>query len=113
MRSLLHRLASWLARKTAPAVIRNGWPDRPGFVDLYRRVRTPTAHELLGELKNATYACASLNASVCATYPPKLYVTTRPGEGAPRCLTRGLPAPEHRRLLPRPDLGIPPNAATH
>lgn len=113
MRSLLHRLASWLAHQTAPAVIRNGPPDRPAFVDLYRRVRTPTPHDLLAELKNAAYACASLNAAVCATYPPRLYVSTRPGEGAPRCLSRGLSAAEQRRLLARSDLGIRLKGAEH
>ena len=106
MRSLLHRLASWLARKTAPGVIRNAMPERPGFVDTYRRVRAPTPHELLAELKNVAYACASLNAAVCATYPPRLYVSTHPGEETPRCLTRSLSAPEQRRLLAHPGLPV-------
>lgn len=106
MRSLLHRLVSWLVRKTAPAVVRNAMPDRPAFIDSYRRVRTPTAHDLLAELKNAAYTCASLNAAVCATYPPRLYVSTHPGEPEPRCLSRALSTFEERRLLERPGLGM-------
>src|SRR3954447_701956 len=104
MRSFLHRLARWLARETAPATVRDGTPQRPSFVDAYRRLRTPSAHDLLAELKNTAYACATLNASVCATYPPRLFVSTRPGEPSPRCLTRSLPPAERRDLLRRPDL---------
>src|SRR5439155_9577593 len=46
----------------------------------------------------------TLNASVCATYPPRLYVSTRQGEAGPRCLTRSLSPAERRDLLHRPDL---------
>ena len=98
MRSLLHRLATWLARKTAPAVVRLGGSDRPSFVDAYRRVRTPSALDLLAELKNTAYACASLNAGVCASYPPRLFVSSRPGDPEPRCLTRRLTATQRKQL---------------
>jgi HK97 family phage portal protein len=104
MRSFLHRLACWLARKTAPATVRNSTLERPSFVDAYRRLRTPSAHDLLAELKNTAYACASLNAAVCATFAPRLFVSTRRGEAAPRCLTRALPLAERRELLRRPEL---------
>ena len=33
----------------------------------------PTDHDLLSELKGTVYACAMLNASVCASFPPRLY----------------------------------------
>jgi hypothetical protein len=98
MRAMLYRLATWLARKTAPAAVRLAGADRLSFIDSYRRVRTPTALELLSELKNTAYACASLNAAVCASYPPRLYVTTRAGEPAPRCLTRSLGVEEKKAL---------------
>lgn len=98
MRTFLHRLAAWVARKTAPAVIRLSSPDRFGFVDAYRRLRSPTSLDLLSELKNTAYACANLNAAVCASYPPRLFVTTRPGEPEPRCLTRRLNHAEQKAL---------------
>src|SRR5262249_31934948 len=104
MRSFLHRIACWLARKTATATVRNSTPERPSFVDAYRRLRTPSAHDLLAELKNTAYACPSLNAAVCATFAPRLFVSTRRGEAAPRCLTRALPLAERRELLRRPEL---------
>src|SRR3954454_23792560 len=106
MRSLLHRLARWLVHKTAPTTVRDGTPERPSFVDAYRRLRTPSAHDLLAELKNTAYACATLNASACATYPPRLFVSTRRGDPAPRCLTRALPPAEQRALLRRPELAL-------
>jgi HK97 family phage portal protein len=98
MRSILHRFAAWLARKTAPAAVRLVGSDRPSFADAYRQVRSPTALDLLGELKNTAYACASLNASVCASYPPRLYVRSRPGDPEPRCLTRRLSLAERKHL---------------
>jgi HK97 family phage portal protein len=104
MRSLLARLVRWLARKMTPATIRDGFSERPSFVDVYRRLRTPSPHELLAELKNTAYACATLNASVCATYPPRLFVSTRSGEASPRCLTRSLTPHERHDLFRRPDL---------
>jgi HK97 family phage portal protein len=81
----------------SPAVSAAVAPPGP-FVDAYHRVRTPTPSELLAELKNTAWTCASLNAAACATYPPRLYVSTRSGQPAPRCLTRALDAPALRRL---------------
>jgi HK97 family phage portal protein len=104
MRSLLKRLAGWLVRKTAPAAVRFSGSDRPGFVDAFRRLRNPSAFDLLGELKNTAYACATLNAGVCASFPPRLYVSTRPGQAAARCQTRALSAGERRGLADRPEL---------
>ena len=113
MRSLLHRLARWLARKTAPPAVRNGAPNTLPFADAYRRLRSPSPLDLMAELKNTAYACASLNAAVCATYPPRLYVSTRPGEPQPRCLTRALPPAERRQLLARPGLAVRLKGAEH
>lgn len=97
MKQFLHRVARWLARKTAPPLS----PPAATYVplDAYHRLRAPSASELLAELKNTAYTCATINAAVCAAAAPKLYVQTCPGEPAPRCLTRGL-APHPRPLSP-------------
>src|SRR5262249_11809226 len=70
----LARLASWLRPKAMPAAL--GGPQWTGtsFVDSYRRHRNPTPNELLAELRNTAWACASLNAGACASFPPRLYV---------------------------------------
>ena len=96
MKHFLHRVARWLARKTAPPLSppTSSWTP----IDAYRRLRMPTASELLAELKNTAYTCASINAAVCAAAPPKLYVQTRSGEPEPRCLTRALDASALRSL---------------
>lgn len=60
------------------------------FADQYRRRREPTKSELLSELKNTAYSCATLNASVCASDPPQLYVITREGQPRPKCQTKSI-----------------------
>jgi HK97 family phage portal protein len=95
MKQVLHRFARWLARKTAPPFL----PTHAGapFLDAFRRLRAPSGVALLNELKNTAWTCASINAAVCASLPPRLFVHTAPGEPAPRCLTRSLdPASLHR-----------------
>jgi hypothetical protein len=82
----LTRLAAWLAPAPAPPLI--GALPAPAT-----RYRAPGATELLAELKHTAWACASLNAAACASFPPRLYVTTRPGQPAPRVRTRAV-APE-------------------
>lgn len=69
--------------KAVPAVAREEILSRPR-VDAYRRLRDPSAWELLTELKNTAFTCASINAATCASYPPKLYVATRAGEPEPK-----------------------------
>src|SRR5262245_29103876 len=90
--SALTRLAGWLA----PAALRPrhlaGWQPLPG------RAVAPGPADLLAELKSTAWTCASLNASACASFPPRLYVVTRPGQSAPRCLTRSLDGHERTRL---------------
>jgi HK97 family phage portal protein len=74
-------------------------------VDVYRRQRAPTASELLAELKSTAWTCASINASVCASTPPRLYVATGAGQSPPRCATRRLePALAQQLKLARPQL---------
>jgi HK97 family phage portal protein len=60
------------------------------YVDLYRRNRAPTANEILAELKNTAFTCASINAAVCATYSPRLFVWSADESPRPKCLTREL-----------------------
>ena len=70
------RLAAAVARKACPGLAGAQWSGR-----VHRRVprnRNPTATRLLAESKNTAWTCASINAAVCAGFPPSLYVTTRP-----------------------------------
>jgi hypothetical protein len=87
---LLHRFALWLARKTHPAALVGGQWGGPSFTDAYRRNRNPTPSELLGELKGTAWTCASLNASVCAAYPPRLFAATNDGQVPSRWPVRTL-----------------------
>ena len=88
MQNYLHRFARWLMRKTAPASLIPS--SASSFLDAYKRQRPPSAAELLAELKNTAWTCASINASVCAAFPPKLYVSTSQSQAKPRCATRSL-----------------------
>src|SRR5690349_19609039 len=96
MFSFLTSLRRWFRVRAFPGdlVARGG----PGLIDSYRRHRAPTPAELLTELKGTAWTCASLNASVAASFPPRLFVTTRAGESQPKCLTKSLSAPVHQRL---------------
>jgi HK97 family phage portal protein len=104
MKAFLHRFATWLARKTNPGVLSGGQWTGTSFIDAYKRNRQPTPNELLAELKGVAWTCASINAAVCAAYPPRLYVTTHDRQPAPRCLTRSLRPEEEYRLRSRSDL---------
>jgi HK97 family phage portal protein len=66
--------------------------------------REPTSHELLAELKNTAFACASINAAVCAAHPPRLYVATHESQPRPRVATRGLDRMVEKRLRALPHL---------
>jgi HK97 family phage portal protein len=83
------RLASWLA----PGASRRG-----GVWTGVTPSREPTARDLLAELKNTAWTCASLNAAVCASFAPRLYVRTRAGQRQARCPVRALCPAEDRRL---------------
>src|ERR1700757_141747 len=102
----LNRLARWLHPKSAPPALAGSQWSGTGFVDAYKRSRNPTPNELLAELKNTAFTCASINAAVCAAFPPRLYVATHDAsQPAPRCLRKPLdPRTEHRlrssRTLP-------------
>ncbi len=105
MRSLLYRFAAWLARKTLPDALTGSQWSGTTFVDTYRRNRAPTPNELLAELKNTAWTCASINAAVCASFQPRLYVITRHNQPRPKCLTRALPPRLEDRLRGEPWLG--------
>jgi HK97 family phage portal protein len=102
MRSLLatalHRLARWLHPKAVPYVLTGGQWSGTSYVDAYQRNRQPSPNELLAELKNTAWTCSSINAAVCANYPPRLYVVTHPGQASPKCLTRALSPEVEKRL---------------
>src|SRR5438105_1771359 len=85
------RLGRWLGKR-APAGLTGGQWSGSGYVDAFKRNRNPTPNELMAELKNTAFACASMNAGVCASYPPRLYVTTGAGQRRPKCLTGPLHA---------------------
>ncbi len=100
----LSRLSDWLRPKALPPVLAGAQWSGTSFIDAYRRNRNPTPNEILAELKNTAWTCASVNAAVCASFPPKLYVTTRPGQARPKCLTKSLPFAADRRLRAEPHL---------
>jgi HK97 family phage portal protein len=106
--SLFNRLAGWLAPAgTSPSGLAGSYPPFPS------RSRPPTPSELLAELKATAWTCATLNAAACASFSPRLYVATRPGQAAPRCLRRALIGPEERRLRGLAHLAVHTRAAQH
>src|SRR5262249_44303469 len=100
----LARVAGWLQPKAAPRALTGSQWSGTGFVDAYKRDRNPTPNEQLAELKNTAFTCASINAAVCAAYPPRLYVATHAGQPEPKCLRRSLDRTSERRLRGRPGL---------
>lgn len=89
--NMLSRLASRVGRlwpatarlgdpstKSAPSVLTGNQWSGTSFIDSYKRERQPSPNELMAELKNTAFTCATMNAAVCASYPPKLYVATDP-----------------------------------
>jgi HK97 family phage portal protein len=112
MRALLHRLSRWLLPKAMPTALTGGQWSGTSFVDAYKRTREPTPNELLAELKGAAWACISINAAVCASFPPRLYVTTGAGQARPKCAAKELPASAERRLRSLPHVAAHVKAAT-
>jgi HK97 family phage portal protein len=117
MRATLRRLVNFVRRvagalpKSMPPALRGGQWTGTGFVDAYKRNRNPTPNELMAELKGTAWGCISINAAVCANYPPKLYVATRRGQAPPKCLTKALPPAAERRLRDAPHLARHTKAA--
>jgi len=97
-------LTRWFVRKAPPAVLAGAQWSGTSYVDAYKRNRNPTPNELMAELKNTAWTCASINASVCASYPPRLYVVnTRHGAPA-KCQTRAVRPHLEERLRRRTHL---------
>jgi hypothetical protein len=106
MPSLFTRFFDRIVRRSAPQALTGTQWSGTGFVDAYKRNRVPTPNEQLAELKNTVFTCASINASVCAAYPPRLYVATHADQPPPRCRTQQLDRFAELRLRQRS--GLPP-----
>src|SRR5437660_1061023 len=98
------RLVHWLHSKYVPPGLTGSQWTGTGFVDAFKRNRNPTPNEQLAELKNTAFTCASINAAVCAAYPPRLYVATHADQAGPKCLTKRLDRWTEERLRGRATL---------
>jgi hypothetical protein len=109
MRTTLTSMLGRLASRVWPVSARNGAKSAPSaltgnqwsgtaFIDSFKRERNPSPNELMAELKNTAFTCATINAAVCAAHPPKLYVATNPRlQPEARCLKRAIdPRTENR-----------------
>src|SRR5438132_7066846 len=86
-------------RKSAPAALTGNQWSGTSFIDSFKRERSPTANELMAELKNTAFTCATMNAAVCAAHAPRLYVATDPKtQMQARCLTQPIDAATEKRL---------------
>jgi HK97 family phage portal protein len=106
MPSILQRIARWLWGKSAPRALAGRQWFGPMTMDAYHRRRPPTPAELINELKNTAWTCATINAAVCASFPPKLYVRSGAGQAPPRARTRRLDAETTSRLRDAPHLTL-------
>src|SRR5262249_47359294 len=97
-------LARRLEGKKIPTSLTGDQWTGTTFTDIYQRQRNPTPNELLAELKGVASPCISLNASVCPTPPPRLYVATHSGQKPAKCLTKTLHPAGEARLRARKDL---------
>src|SRR5262249_3825877 len=100
-------LASWFLPKAVPPALTGGQWSGTSYVDAFKRNREPTANELLAELKNTAFTCATINAAACAAFPPRLYVTTHPDQPEPKCLTRPVDRRTEMRFRAHPALLTP------
>jgi HK97 family phage portal protein len=97
-------VADWIRPKSSPSSLAGGQWTGTTYVDAYKRQREPTANELLAGLKNTAFACISINASVCANFPPRLYVATHDSQPEARCLKKSLDRKTEHRLRTLPHL---------
>jgi len=93
----LVRTGCWLLGKAPQSLLGSQWSGTSA-IDIYHRHRNPTPNELLAELKCTAWSCASINASMCATYPPNLYVITQHNQPRPKCGTSPLSRKTFQRL---------------
>jgi hypothetical protein len=85
-------------RKSAPAALTGGQWSGTGYVDAWKRTRNPSPNELMVELKGVAWACASINAAVCASHPAALYVASQVGDQSAKCATKAITPGTERRL---------------
>jgi HK97 family phage portal protein len=97
-------LARALQARRAPGALLGGQWAGTSFVDSWKRTREPTPNELMAELRGAAWTCASINAAVCASFPPRLYVRTLGNQPGPKCLTRPVSSAVDKRLRSAPHL---------
>jgi HK97 family phage portal protein len=95
--SVLDRSARWL-KGGRPASLGGSQWTGTAFVDAYKRNRVPTPNEVLAELKNIAFTCASINAATCASYAPRLYVWSTEQTGEPKLATKSIPRRLEKRL---------------
>jgi HK97 family phage portal protein len=92
-------------RKSAPAALTGRQWSGTSFIDSFKRERNPTANELMAELKNTAFTCATINAAVCASFHPRLYVaTTNSVQAQARCFTKPIEPGTEKRLRRNPTL---------
>jgi HK97 family phage portal protein len=99
--------------KAMPHSLAGGNWTGTNFVDSYKRNRSPTANELLAELKGTAWTCATINAAACANAPPSLYVVTKHNQPGPKCATRPVAGVVEKRLRADPRLEFYTKAAEH
>lgn len=102
MKNYIKDVWNWMSGKTV--VAGQQWSGTT-YIDSYKRTRQPTPNELMAELKNTAWACASINAAVCASNPPQLYVATQKGQPNPKCLTKSLDTKKEDEI--RTNVAIP------
>jgi HK97 family phage portal protein len=99
---MLSRIAGRVWRngaKSAPSVLTGNQWSGTAFIDSFKRERNPSPNELMAELKNTAFTCATINAAVCAAFPPKLYVATDPRtQPQARCMKKAVDARTENRI---------------
>ena len=90
MRKVIANALTRFANAITPKAEPTGGRGDTGFLDAYRKHRLPTNADLLNELKNTAFTCASINSAVCAANAPKLYVKTTHSDSPPKCRTKAL-----------------------
>ena len=85
-------------RKGAPSSLVGGQWSGSNYVDAWKRSRSPSPNELMAELKGVAWACASINAAVCASNPPALYVASTSGDQSAKCPTKAITRRTESRL---------------
>ena len=110
MRSLLAnvftRVAQWLHPKSVPYALTGPQWSGTRFVDAFKRQPQPDAQRDHGGAEEHRLDLCQHQRRRLHSFPPRLYVTTRRGQTAPKCLTKSLPAAEERRLRTTPHLAV-------